>query len=73
MVGMVMGDKNSGQRPTFPVEQSQHRPGIARVDDNRLRPLTEKPDVVVFERRNANDLEHRWNCERIGRNVNSRS
>ena len=42
----------------FEGEEIQHRAGFAGVHDGGVRSVSQRPDVVVFERANRDDIDH---------------
>ena len=47
MIVVVMGDQNMRQAQTALRQRRLHGRGIARIDDQRVFAIVQKPDIVV--------------------------
>ncbi len=57
VVRVMMGGKDRSERELFAREVIEHRAGLAWIHDGRMGGVTQRPDVVVLEGFDWNDLE----------------
>src|SRR5688572_22387735 len=56
VVGVMVGVEDRHQLELFPLEVVEHRPRVARVDHRGALRVAYRPDVIVRERPERNDL-----------------